>query len=139
MVTSQSAETAENMHRAPRRAPNSQKVTGRALALARAVLMHSSPLSMASSRTTPQRVASAASWMSLLAATTLGVSGVNQVRAPISAGDEVGDGELRLIVQSYRRDRLRQGLPARDARPLASTQRAITAEELRQGIDVSVL
>lgn len=88
---------------------------------------------------TPQRVVSAASWMSLLAATTLGVSGVNQVRAHISAGEKVvGDGELRLIVQSYRRDRLRDGQrPERDARPLASAQRAITAEELRHGVNVS--
>src|SRR6185436_7969563 len=93
---------------------------------------------MASSRT-PQRVASAASWMSLLAATTLGVSGVNQVRAHISAGEEVaGDGELRLIVQSYRRDRLPDGrLPGRAVQPLASAQRAITAEELKRGVDVS--
>lgn len=107
--------------------------------MARSVLMHSiAP--MASSRTTPQRVSSAASWMSLLAAATLGVSGVNQVRARISAGDEVGDGELRLIVQSYPRDRLQDGrLPERDVQPRASTQRAITAEELKQGIDVSFL
>ena len=97
---------------------------------------------MASSRTTSQRVASAASWMSLLAAATLGVSGVNQVRARVSAGEEVtGEGgELRLIVQSYRRGTLRQGkLPERDVQPVASTQRAITAEELRHGIDVSVV
>lgn len=113
---------------------------GTGLALARGMLMHWTSLPMASSRT-PQRVASAASWMSLLAATSLGVSGVNQVRARISAGEEVaGDGELRLIVQSYRRDRLRQGrMPERDVQPLASTQRAITAEELKHGIDVSML
>lgn len=112
---------------------------GHPLALARLVLMHSGR-TMASSRT-PQRVASAASWMSLLAATTLGVSGVNQVRAHISAGEEVvGDGEWRLIVQSYRRDGFREGRrPERSARPLSSTQRAITAEELKRGIDVSVL
>jgi hypothetical protein len=77
--------------------------------------------------------------MSLLAATTLGVGSVNQVRAHVSAGEAVvGDGELRLIVQSYRRDRLRDGRrPERGVRPLASAQRAITAEELRQGVDVS--
>lgn len=93
---------------------------------------------MPSSRTTPQRVASAASWMSLLAAATLGVSGANQVRARISAGEELqSDGELRLIVQSYSRDGLSEGRPERHAQPLASTQRAITPEELKQGIDVS--
>jgi hypothetical protein len=94
---------------------------------------------MASSRT-PQRVASAVSWMSLLAAATLGVSGVNQVRARISTGEElVGDGELRLIVQSYPKDRLTEGRPERYAQPLASTQRSITPEELKRGIDVSFL
>src|SRR5438034_6355020 len=95
----------------------------------------SSPPPMPSSRITPQRVASAASWMSLLAAATLGVSGVNQVRARISAGEELkSEGELRLIVQSYPRDRLTAGRPERNAQPLASTQRAITPEELKQGI-----
>jgi hypothetical protein len=78
--------------------------------------------------------------MSLLAAATLGVSGVNQVRARISAGEELkSEGELRLIVQSYPRDRLTAGRPERNAQPLASTQRAITPEELKQGIDVSFL
>jgi hypothetical protein len=76
--------------------------------------------------------------MSLLAAATLGVSGVNQVRARISSGEELqADGELRLIVQSYPRDRLTEGRPFRHAQPLASTQRSITVEELKRGIDVS--
>jgi hypothetical protein len=78
--------------------------------------------------------------MSLLAAATLGVSGVNQVRARISSGEELQtDGELRLIVQSYPKNRLTEGRPERHAQPLASTQRSITAEELKRGIDVSVL
>ena len=95
---------------------------------------------MAPPRSTPQRVVSAASWMSLLAAATLGVSGVNQVRARISGAEELsGDGELRLIVQSYPRNRLTSGRPERSAQPIASTQRAITPEELKQGIDVSFL
>jgi hypothetical protein len=81
------------------------------------------------------------SWMSLVAATTLGIGGVDQLRARISATEAVPeDGELRLIVQSYRRDTLnRDQLPARSAVPLASIQRAITAEELHAGIDVSLL
>jgi hypothetical protein len=81
-----------------------------------------------------------ASWMSLLAAATLGVSGVNQLRARVSTGEHVGDGELRLIVQSYAKDKLDgHDLPREYAQPLASTQRSITAEELRNGVDVSVL
>lgn len=81
------------------------------------------------------------SWMSLVAATTLGIGGVDQLRARISAAEVVPeDGELRLIVQSYRRDTLnRDQLPQRSAVPLASIQRAITAEELQAGIDVSLL
>ncbi len=78
--------------------------------------------------------------MSLLAATTLGVTGIDQVRARISAaGDfQEDDTELRLIVQSYRKDTLDQAkLPSEHAQPLASTQRAVTREELREGVDVS--
>ena len=78
--------------------------------------------------------------MSLLAAATLGVGGVNQLRARISTGEELQtDGELRLIVQSYPKDRLTEGRPERYAQPLASTQRSITPEELMRGIDVSFL
>jgi hypothetical protein len=81
-----------------------------------------------------------ASWMSLVAATTLGIPGVDQVRAHISAGRHPGDGDLRLIVQSYSRDALDgNALPKEHAEPLASTQRAVTAEELRDGVDVSFL
>jgi len=81
-----------------------------------------------------------ASWMSLVAATTLGIGGVDQVRAHIKAGCHPGDGDLRLIVQSYSSDSLdRNALPMAHAEPLASTQRAITAEELQEGIDVSFL
>src|SRR5438477_12414440 len=100
---------------------------------------------MASARKSPaQRVgasaARGASWMSLLAATTLGVSGVDHLRARISSGDHVGDGDLRLIVQSYSKENLDgRDLPQQDAQPLASIQRSITAEELREGIDVSFL
>jgi hypothetical protein len=81
------------------------------------------------------------SWMSLVAATTLGVSGVDQIRARVTSENDVqDDGELRLIVQSYARETLDQGrMPSNDVRPLASIQRTITAEELRHGVDVSVL
>src|SRR5262249_55515768 len=100
---------------------------------------------MAAARRTPaQRVSATAprgaSWMSLLAATTLGVSGVDHLRARISTGDHVGDGDLRLIVQAYNRHNLDgRDLPQQHAQPLASIQRSITAEELREGIDVSFL
>lgn len=83
------------------------------------------------------------SWVALVAATTLGVGGVQRVRAAVSADPrELGhsrDG-YRLIVQSYAPSSLGSGqLPAGRARPLASTQRAITPEQLARGISVDML
>ncbi len=84
--------------------------------------------------------ARSASWLSLVAATTLGVGGVDQIRARIRSGVNVGAGELRLIVQSYARNELDgRELPKEHAEPLASTQRAVTAEELKDGVDVSFI
>jgi hypothetical protein len=79
----------------------------------------------------------------LLAATTLGVGTVQRVRAAVSADPrrlvESPNG-YRLIVQSYAQSSFAAGeLPAERARPLASTQRAITREELARGISVDVL
>jgi hypothetical protein len=115
------------------------------LPLARTVLKTNPEVMAATKSPRASRVTASAvrrvSWMSLVAATTLGIGGVDQLRARISATEAVPeDGDLRLIVQSYRRDTLnRNQLPARTAVPLASIQRAITAEELQAGIDVSLL
>lgn len=83
------------------------------------------------------------SWVALVAATTLGIGGVQRVRAAVSADPrELGhsrDG-YRLIVQSYAPSSLGSGqLPAGRARPLASTQREITLEQLARGISVDML
>jgi hypothetical protein len=84
------------------------------------------------------------SWVALVAATALGIPAVQRVRAAVTAdprelGGESGDG-YRLIVQSYAPSSLRSGqLPAGRARPLASTQRAITPEQLRRGIAVDMV
>jgi len=100
---------------------------------------------MAAARKSPaqragETVARGASWMSLLAAATLGVTNVDQVRARVSSGDHVGDGDLRLIIQAYDKQALDDSsLPQFGAQPLASSQRSITAEELKRGIDVSFL
>jgi hypothetical protein len=100
---------------------------------------------MAAARKSPaqragETVARGASWMSLLAATTLGVTEVDQFRARITAGGHVGEGDLRLIVQTYDKQELDgRDLPQYGAQPLASSQRSITAEELREGINVSFL
>lgn len=80
-----------------------------------------------------------ASWMSLVAATTLGLGPVEQLRAHIS-GDLQDALGCRLIVQSYSKDSLADDQrPKADARPRAATQRAVTADELRRGIEVSVV
>jgi hypothetical protein len=83
------------------------------------------------------------SWVALVAAATLGIGGAHVVRAAVSADPrELGDSRdgYRLIVQSYAPSSLGSGqLPAGRARPLASTQRAITAEQLARGVSVDML
>jgi hypothetical protein len=83
------------------------------------------------------------SWVALVAATTLGIAGVQRVRAAVSADPrELGDSRdgYRLIVQSYAPSSLGSGqLPGGRTRPLASTQRPITAGELARGVAVDVV
>jgi hypothetical protein len=80
--------------------------------------------------------------MALLAATSLGSVTVERMRAQVSAQDvgaPSGAG-YRLIVQSYAPSSVTaQRLPGANQRPLASAQRAVTAEELARGIAVDVL
>ena len=84
----------------------------------------------------PSRSATAGSWMALLAATTLGdVAGT--VHAEVRASGVSPDGAYRLVVQSY--DARHGAVPGPDARPVGSTQRAVTADELRQGVHVDLL
>jgi hypothetical protein len=66
-----------------------------------------------------------------------------RMRAEVSAAEpltaEAADG-YRLIVQSYPKASMSEGsLPGSTARPLASVQRAVTAEELARGIAVDML
>src|SRR5688572_1925571 len=82
-----------------------------------------------------------ASWLALIAATSLGVGHFGCVRAEITAepgvGTDAADGSYRLIVQSYAATSVgADQRPAAFARPLGSTQRAITAEELEKGVAV---
>lgn len=67
--------------------------------------------------------------MAILVATTLG-SAADTVRAQVRAQGLRG-GAYRLIVQSYDADD--------DARPVGSAQRAVTADQLREGVQVSLL
>jgi hypothetical protein len=83
-----------------------------------------------------RRSAAAGSWLALLAATTLG-DAADTVRAEVRADGLVSDGVYRLVVQSY--DSSHGAVPDRAARPIASLQRAVTAAELRQGVQVNLL
>jgi hypothetical protein len=82
-----------------------------------------------------RRSAATGSWLALVAATTLG-DGVDTLRAEVRA-DGLSDGDYRLVVQSY--DDIEGRVPSRRARPVGSAQRAVTADELRAGVQVSVL
>ncbi len=86
--------------------------------------------------------AAGASWMALLAVTSLGAVSVERMRAEVSAQDLAAatSAGYRLIVQSYASSSVAANqLPGANHRPLASMQRAVTAEELAQGVAVDVL
>jgi hypothetical protein len=82
-----------------------------------------------------RRSAAAGSWLALVAATTLG-DGVDTLRAEVRA-DGLTDGDYRLVVQSY--DGIDGRVPGQRARPVGSAQRAVTADQLRAGVQISVL
>jgi hypothetical protein len=74
--------------------------------------------------------------MSLLASTSLGVESANTVRAEVRAHTALSDRRTyRLVVHSYQDE----GASRAGARPVGSVQRAVTAQELRQGVQVSLL
>jgi hypothetical protein len=86
--------------------------------------------------------AAGASWVALLAATSLGAVSVQHMRAQVSAQDLAAatSAGYRLIVQSYSRNSVgADELPGASHRPSASMQRAVTAEELARGVAVDVL
>jgi hypothetical protein len=88
--------------------------------------------------------AAGASWMALVAAATLGSGQFDCIRAQVSACQRLWPAEeqggLRLIVQSYDAGAVSADrVPREHARPLGSTQRAVTGEELRRGVAVDVL
>jgi len=81
------------------------------------------------------RSAAAGSWLALLAATTLG-DGADTLHAEVRANG-LRAGAYRLVVQSY--DASHGKVPGPDARPVGSVQRAVTADELRDGVHVNLL
>jgi hypothetical protein len=82
------------------------------------------------------RSAAAGSWIALLAATTLG-DAAGTLHAEVRADGLSDEKGYRLVVQSY--DASDGRVPARYARPIGSTQRAVTADELRQGVHVDLI
>jgi hypothetical protein len=86
-------------------------------------------------RSTRRAAATAGSWLALLAAATLG-DAASTVHAEVRA-DRIRDGAYRLVVQSY--DRSGAMVPGRQARPVGSMQRAVTADELRNGVHVNLV
>src|SRR5258708_10161028 len=86
--------------------------------------------------TRASRSVAAGSWLGLLAATTLG-DAADTVRAEVRADGLAADGVYRLVVQSY--DTSRGAVPDQSARPVGSLQRAVTADELRDGVHVSLI
>ncbi|HEX6275699.1 MAG TPA: hypothetical protein VFZ53_21810 [Polyangiaceae bacterium] len=87
--------------------------------------------------------AASASWLALVAATTVGVGSLHRVRAAVTVdARQLGGADVayRLVVQSYAPESFGSSeLPAQRARPLASTQRAVTRDELARGVAVDVL
>jgi hypothetical protein len=80
--------------------------------------------------------AAAGSWVAIVAATTLG-DAAGALRTEIRADGLASGSPYRLVVQSY--DRSGALVPGRHARPVGSVQRAVTADELRHGIHVSLI
>lgn len=79
--------------------------------------------------------AAAGSWLALVAATSLG-PGVGTVSADVRA-EGLREGAYRLVVQSY--DQAEGRVPGRDAKPVGSVQRSVTADELREGVRISLV
>ena len=78
------------------------------------------------------------SWTALLAATTLGVAGASTLHAEVRTDARLQEGRsYRLIVQSYNCGN--SDTVGTHDRPTASTQRAVTPTELRDGVRVGLL
>ena len=84
-------------------------------------------------------VAGSASWLALVAATSLGIPHAETVRAEIRLPPEVleSGGRYRLIVQSY--DTLGRTSLIPPGRPRASTQRTVTPADLVDGIRIDLI
>jgi hypothetical protein len=85
-------------------------------------------------------VRSGASWLSLVAATTKGIGQLGLVRVRIRSNAIIPGSNLRLVVQSYSAESLKQDEPPSAALvPMASLQRSVSQDELRAGIELDVV
>jgi hypothetical protein len=84
-------------------------------------------------------VAESASWLALVAATSLGIPHAETVRAEIKLPPEAleSGGRYRLIVQSY--DTLGRASLIPSGRPRGSTQRTITPADLVDGVRINLI
>jgi hypothetical protein len=85
-------------------------------------------------------VAGSASWLALVAATSLGVANAETLRTEVKLSRPAltSGGRYRLIVQSY--DKLdRASFIPSSVRPRASAQRAVTADDLARGIRIDLI
>jgi hypothetical protein len=91
-------------------------------------------------RTKRRPVAGSASWLALVAATSLGVAHAETVRAEIRLPREAvtAGGRYRLIVQAYDSLRPTQEIPS-SVRPRASAQRAVTLDDLADGVRIDLI
>jgi hypothetical protein len=80
-----------------------------------------------------------ASWTALLADTSWELSGLGRRRVRVRQGGHRGAEGLRLVVQSYREQDVVAGRPAPYARPLASTQRTVSSDQLRGGVQLDLV
>jgi len=94
-----------------------------------------------SRQTSPKRrvVAESASWLALVAATSLGIARAETVRTEIKLPPEAFEsgGRYRLIVQSY--DTLGRPSLIPSGRPRASTQRTVTRADLVGGVRIDLV
>jgi hypothetical protein len=93
------------------------------------------------SQTSPKRraVAESASWLALVAATSLGIPYAETVRTEIKLPPEAleSGGRYRLIVQSY--DTLGRPSLIPSGKPRASTQRTVTPADLVDGVRIDLI
>jgi hypothetical protein len=86
-------------------------------------------------------VAESASWLALVAATSLGIGYAETVRAEIRLPREAvtSGGRYRLIVQSYDSLHPTQEIPSSSVRPRASAQCSVTLDDLADGVRIDLI